>query len=188
MARANSPRHPAVLALALSIAVLSGCASATTPAPTLTNPAPLPSSTPMFSSDAEALAAAKASYERFLEVDDAISQDGGRDPQRLDAVELDPSLTIDKRGYEELSSSGKKVVGKSRIAGFKLQSASANGEVNAYVCLDDTAVGIVDANGSTNYPNAKNVRQTFVVTFVPKDRQLYPSKREPWGKASPCDS
>ena len=62
-----------VSAAALAVAlVLVGCVPTTTPA----SPAPRPSATPVFATEAEALAAATEAYAAYVRVSDQILADG----------------------------------------------------------------------------------------------------------------
>ena len=67
-------------AAALAVAfVLVGCVPTTTPA----SPAPRPSATPVFATEAEALAAATKAYAAYVRVSDQITADGGANPERI---------------------------------------------------------------------------------------------------------
>ena len=71
---------PVILTVAVLFA-LAGCV----PSDSQPSAAPSPSATPVFASDAEALAAAEKAYAAYLKVSDEIANDGGKDPDRIDA-------------------------------------------------------------------------------------------------------
>lgn len=173
-----------VAALLAGLLLIAGCTP--TPAPTKSSAAPSPSATPLFRTDAEALAAAKDAYQRFIDVSDEISHEGGTNPERLETVAQDPLLSLDLQGFAQMRSDGSHTVGNTRLAGITLQAVNSGSVVHAYICIDLSDVGVVDRSGTTSYNNTSTTRQTFVVILSPKGSNLLPSEREPWGGTEPC--
>ncbi len=69
-------RTTKLAAVVIACALISGCL----PTPTNVIPTAVPTGTPVFASEEEALAAAIEAYEAYLAVSDAILPDGGRGP------------------------------------------------------------------------------------------------------------
>jgi hypothetical protein len=169
------------VAVLAAILVLSGCGRSD-PLPTLP---PTPSSTPVFASEEEALAAAEDAYAAYLEVSSSISAAGGADPGRIETVAtrglLDASLT----GYATLRDNKWRTTGETRIAGAQLQFADLDaieGEdvVGIYVCVDYADVDVLDDAGNSVVAPERPDLQAFEVFFDLVDRELIGSSVDAW--------
>src|SRR5690606_24012229 len=86
----------ALAAATVTVAVLlSGCVQQ---GPEVTPP-PEPSTTPIFASDEEALAAATEAYEAYLAMSDLIAQEGGVNPERIESVAVRKALADALEGF-----------------------------------------------------------------------------------------
>ncbi len=155
---------PAIVMAA--VLVLAGC----TPTPPSVTPEPVPSSTPVFASDEDALAAATAAYAKYLVVSDLIARDGGTGVERMKPLVTSDQYTKELAGFKVLTDEGIHAVGSSNFSGARLQSVRepANGitEVTIYACSDATNVRVVDQNGEDVTPPNRPARSPFELAFV----------------------
>jgi hypothetical protein len=166
------------------VALLSGCLP---PDPIIT-PVPDPTSTPVFESEEEALAAAEAAYGEYLRVTDAIFSEGGKDIDRLTDVATGEQLVGDRDGFQQVVEEGLRSTGQTTFDQFSLQQYDANARegvaiVSAYVCDDITGVDVVDSTGHSVVSSSRPNRTYFQVTFdlAPQiPRSLLVSSKEPW--------
>lgn len=136
------------VAVLVGMLALSGCGGSD-PLPTLP---PSPSSTPVFASEEEALAAAKDAYEAYqAAVDRALTT---LDETGLDEVARAAALEAARDSVAELRSSGSHQVGETVVVSVApmdlsgLVDETGGGEAQIYGCLDLTDVGISRADGS----------------------------------------
>lgn len=176
--------RPAAVALVLLAALAaSGCA----PDPTAPH-TPAPTSTPLFASDEEALAAAEEAYAAYVTLTDEILASGGMGVERLDSVATGRQLETDTAELEELASLGYRAIGSTAISDFTLQaydrqSNMGQSVVTAYVCEDVSDVDIVDPSGESVVEPDRPNRVKYALTFDSTDTKssiLLLSSREPW--------
>ena len=163
----------------LSVLVLTGCVGSDPPV----TPAPTPTSTPLFASDAEALKAAEAAYKRFNDVADAVFDAGGVGADRLNAVSVDPLLKESLRDFEDVRAKGLRSTGKVVDRDFRLQSTGPGpaDAVVMYVCEDLSGSDVVDANGHSVVKPSRPDSQLFAIHFTAlKSGTILPSSQEPW--------
>ena len=177
-------------AVLAAVVVLSGC----TPAPHTVTPAPVPSSTPVFASDADALAAATAAYAKYLEVSDQITADGGKNVDRISQF-ITPELFKDEsKSADELSASERHTEGKSSFTVSGLQQYVDGHDGTAilglYICVDVTNVRVVDSAGkdatSASRIDKVPLEVEFRVTTQPKVEVLV-AKNSPWSGKDFCE-
>ncbi|MBC7589830.1 MAG: hypothetical protein H7226_02145 [Salinibacterium sp.] len=159
-------RTPTKIAgLALAVLLLSGCLPQQ---PTATDP-PEASSTPVFDSEEEALAAATAAYTAYLAMSDQIAADGGVNPERLA-----PLVTEDQQGdvvnsFKAYAEDGLRAVGESAfdtvtIAQFENGEKGA-ASIDLYLCLDVSDVQVLNAAGEVKTPPERTDRLPLQVGF-----------------------
>jgi hypothetical protein len=175
----------AVVAVALT---LGGCV----PEEPDRTPAPDPTSTPLFASDEEALAAAEEAYGRYQAVEDEIFAAGGVGSERIREVAVRDALEAAQLGFDELLANGYKGLGRTKFDSFELQQYSPDAVIEdsvvAYVCLDFSEADLVDqANNSIVNPN-RLVRQPFQVSFDTRltTKDLILASRDPWAGLEAC--
>jgi hypothetical protein len=136
---------PAATAL-VAVALLVGCV----PQDPVITPVPEPSSSPVFASDEEALAAATEAYGRYLrKVDEGLITHSSLG---LETVAAGDALEQAKARIHEYIDLGERHVGRISIASISLATAEAvlgsnhRGEpIQIYACLDLSAVDVVDS-------------------------------------------
>jgi hypothetical protein len=171
---------------------LSGCVEGD-PIPTLP---PTPSSTPIFASEEEALAAAEVAYAAYLETSSLISSEGGTDPERIEMVAARELQEASLEGFSTLRENQWRTVGSSTIRTFELQyvdlSVSEGGSEEvlvAYVCVDFSAVDVVDAEGASVVSPDRPDLQAFEVLFdVTPEGVVVPADRDVWDADQVCGS
>ncbi|PRY69330.1 hypothetical protein B0I08_1022 [Glaciihabitans tibetensis] len=147
-------------------------AANTAPATDSTAAAETPTPAPLFSTDEEALAAARATYEGFLAATDAILADSGAGAERLDAFAEPDVVETELQGFQRFNSGGLRLMGQTTIENFALQSRSLANEVvvTAYACANVADVDVVDATGSSVVTDTRPDLTPFELTFsVSKD-------------------
>lgn len=163
--------------------VLGGCGTPTVP------PLPTPTATAAFASDEEALAAAEAAYAAYLEVSRVISEDGGRDPERIEGYAAGDLLASAYEGFASLHDKGWRIEGEARIVKSVLQFVAPTlGEqsVGAYFCVDVSGTDVLNSDGeSVVAPDRADVFAVEVVFDALNEDELVPSITEPW-EASLC--
>ncbi len=185
-------RPAATLAAGLALVLLlAGCVP---PDPIIT-PEPGPGATPVFASDEEALAAATDAFANYLRVSDQILAEGGANPDRLLSVATKEWVNAQSTGFEEartkkLHSVGKTTFDKVSLQQYDSTAADGVGIVRLYLCVDLTAVDVLDANGHSVVSETRPNRIPFEVTFDkssgPANDQLLVANEEKWGGRDFC--
>jgi hypothetical protein len=154
------------------------------------SPGPRPSGTPVFASDEEALAAAEAAYQRYLDVSNAVGKDGWKETARFTEVSRGPALDDDLTAAGDLFDKGLRQVGDLKFDSLTLQRYEADhvGQVliGVYLCLDVSDVDVVDADGHSIVGSERPDRQPLEVDIDDREKDLKVSRSEPWSGASFC--
>lgn len=152
------------LAATVVVAGLCGCAPDPFADPT---PAPTPSGVVSgFASDEEAFAAAEATYRAYV---DALNEVDLARPETFAAVESwleGAALSDSQESLSELRVAGVSVVGDTTLHRVSRHSAG-HSEVVLYVCLDVSAVDLVDSEGRSVTPDGRPDRQALEVALEP---------------------
>jgi len=128
----------ATVALVAALMV-SGCSG---------NDAPAPEPTPLFTSDEEAFAAAEETYRAYV---DALNQVDLSDPETFEAVyawTTGDANAGERTNLSRMHADEWRVAGESIVQGFEGVSAT-EALVQALVCIDVSAVTLVDVDGTT---------------------------------------
>ncbi len=178
-------RAPTSIAtIALAALLLSGCL----PQQSTVTPTPAPSSTPVFASDEEALAAATAAYAAYLAMSDKIAADGGTNPERLKPFVTAEWLKRETEVFNVFAARGITQSGFTSFTNATIQQYSDN-SVSMYVCTDSSDTRVHSSDGVDVTPadrnNLSSLEVTFDVTVVP-DRELRLGGNEPWPGESFC--
>jgi hypothetical protein len=126
---------------------------------------------PLFASDEEALAAARATYQSFLDATDSIGRDGGASSERLYAFATREVADVDRAGFDRFAAAGHHMEGQSSIKTFELQyyaRSALPGEVSvaAYTCVSVAGVDVLDSGGTSVVPETRPDLTPFEVGFV----------------------
>jgi predicted small lipoprotein YifL len=149
----------------LGMLALSGCGGGD-PLPTLP---PTPSSTPVFASEEEALAAAEEAYGAYLDMSNLITSEAGANPDRIAPFVSGRRLADEIDGFEIYSESQIFTVGKDTFEVLDLQrvdETSGDAEVVIYVCWDASNVRLTDASGADVTPAERDVRDLLEIVMV----------------------
>jgi len=177
----------AIGALAVALTTLSGCGTDTP----VEIPTQQPTSTPIFASDEEALAAAQEAYAAYVTTSDSILADGGREPERLKEVATASLYEQELVGYKQIASDGYRGVGSSTFDSVTLQSFQPSSEdgkkvVVIYVCSDVSATDVVDASGNSVISGTRPNRTPFEASFDLVDGRLIASGNDVWTGENFC--
>lgn len=155
---------PLAVALATTF-LLAGCM----PGEPIITPVPEPSSTPIFASDEEALAAATEAYAKYVEVSDLIASEGGSSPERIAPLVSKDRFKEELEAYKQLDASGNHQEGRSKFDGAILQqlidSGSDEASIIFYVCLDQSQAKFIDGDGTDITPVDTSRRSAFEITM-----------------------
>jgi hypothetical protein len=166
--------------------LLAGCGGGD-PIPTLP---PTPTATPIFASEEEALAAAEDAYAAYSEMSDAISSDGGLDPERIAPFVTKAQFEREVETAEYFSSRGLRAVGSPSVTYFELQQFSESAgvaEIVVYVCLDVSETTVLDASGADVTPADREPVVPLEVAFEGDEADaLLVARSEAWSGSSFC--
>lgn len=150
------------------VLLLAGCMGGE-PIPTLP---PTPSTTPVFASEEEALAAAEAAYAAYLEMSNLISSEGGVEPERIAPFVTEERLQVELRGFETLRGLGYRILGPASfevLGTQRVEQSIDEIEVVFYVCWDGSLSRVVDASGVDVTPSDRVDRTTLEVVLRADD-------------------
>ena len=155
-------------------------------------PKPLPSSTPIFASDEEALAAAEEAYGNYQVVEDQIFNAGGTGEEQVRQYATGDALDAALAGFKKFQSAGYHSVGSTAFQVTELQqyvpfAEDGVGVVSIYLCLDVSQVDVVDSSGQSVVAATRPARQAFEASFDQgAGSKLILSTLEPWTGAGVC--
>lgn len=171
------PRTPRrVVALLLAGATLASLAACAPAAPAATNaPTDSPDATeaPIFASDEEALAAAVAAYERYLELDSVIAAEGGVEPDRIRAAVTDAYASELIGQYESQQRNGVIVTGKTTFAQPNLTRNAQQrdqAQIEIYGCAGVGDTRIFNSGGDDITPPDRDVSVPLLLSFESEAR------------------
>jgi hypothetical protein len=162
--RPSLPRVPprrvlTFAALALLAVTLAGCAQPSVEAH------PSPSPTPMFATDAEALAAATKAYARYLMQE--VLKDGGRNADRLRTVATGKQLAAELRGLRKAEANDWRGIGSVSFSSVsELVVLDGGRKVEMQLCEDDSLLSIVDATGVSVISASREPRTLYRVLLA----------------------
>lgn len=122
---------------------------------------PMPSPTaaqtdePIFASDEEALAAAVAAYEAYLDTEQRITQSDDTDSELIRAVTTTEYADELIEQYDSIRQSSLRLEGRGKLDSARLAEHSSDGSVtfvSIYACSDVSGVRVIDQSGSDVTP------------------------------------
>ena len=157
---------PALLIVSLTMLALTGCIADDDPV----IPAPLPTSTPIFASDEEALAAAEEAYGAYLAVSNTVTAGGGSETSSLEPLTTPEMFENLKVSIAQYSENDLHTQGESQFDSLTLQQYIDNGDgsgsVVAYVCLDVQFVRVLNAAGEDVTAPGRDERVPLEIAFA----------------------
>ena len=176
-----------IAALAL-VLLLAGCV----PTAPETSPTPVPTATPVFASEEEALAAAEEAYAAYQAATDSVTAAGGTDGSPLRNLVTPEQYERETAGLAAFAATGWRTVGTSSFDSMIIQSYDDSGfaHISVYVCSDVGAVRLIDDAGTDVTPPSRPNRLPLVVEFEAADRRsnLLISSSDIWDGGDYCDS
>jgi hypothetical protein len=172
------------LVTAAVLVALAGCVPTGGP-----SASPSAHATPVFASDAEALAAAEKAYAAYVRVSDQILVDGGANPERLESLTSSTLYAQELKGFQSTSKNGWHSTGGTKYDHFTLESYSPgdrNAIVTAYVCSDVSGVDVLDASGQSVVSPDRPNRTAFEVTFALTKSRLVLASDDVWTGGGIC--
>jgi hypothetical protein len=158
---------PRVSLIALAAAfLLTGCV----PTDPIVTPNPEPSSTPIFATEEEALAAATAAYAAYqAAVDSGFAT---YETSELANVAGNPALAAARASVESYKAKGKYQVGNSKIDSVSfvnssaiLEPGSSDESVQIYACLDVSGTDVLDSRGVSVLPAGQARRFPLIASL-----------------------
>ncbi|MGW9183903.1 hypothetical protein [Agromyces sp. NPDC055661] len=187
--RRRTVRRGAVAAAAATglALVLAGCVGAPAATPT---PSPADTSAPIFASDEEALAAAEATYGRFIENTTAVTNGGGAAPESLDSVASGDALDEEQAAAQRFREQGLRTTGAVGFRVTNLQSIAEDPygvEITFYVCDDLRQVDLLNGAGESMVVEGRVVDVPYTVVVSGEDADsLRVSEKELWTRDNFC--
>jgi hypothetical protein len=185
------PRTAGLALVLLVAAALSGCVASKRSV----LPDPLPSATPIFATDEDALAAAKDAYAAYLAVSDAILADGGARPERLLDVATESVFESEASGFQKFADRGWHSLGSSKAEIQSVQSydplaTGGRSLITVYACIDVAGVDVLDMNGvsvvSASRPDKTPFQTSFDLKATGED-SLMVSAKDAWTGSDFCN-
>lgn len=178
----------ALAGVVLGALLVTGCAAQD---PT-DRPTPRPTSTPVFASDDEALAAAESAYAEYLQVSDAISADGGANPERMEPFVTPEQLEAFRESVQNFRETGAHTSGATTFDSLTLSQVMDNKDgtaaVVAYACVSVLDVRIFDASNSDVTPSNRDEVVPLEIEFevVDEPREIVLARSEIWSGQDFC--
>jgi len=168
----------------VGVVLLSGCV----PGDPVVTPQPEPSSTPLFASEEEALAAATEAYAAYLAMSDTITSEGGARPERIKPFVSEEQYERELIGFEAYGDQGNHSEGSSQVDSPKLQAYdAATSRVSIYICLDLSGTRVVGPTGETVSPPEASGRLPIEASFVNgSEATIVVDGSEPWSGSDFC--
>jgi hypothetical protein len=181
---------PAIALTATAMFALAACQPDAAPIV----PTPAPSTSPIFASDEEALAAAADAFSAYLLALDDIRHGGGADVERLNGVATADVVNHEASGLAEMKANGERSTGYTHFDSISLQNrtidaASTQNIVIVYLCEDFSDTDVVGKDGKSLISESRQTRWPLEVSFDgtgAADMPLIVSAVEDWTGADFC--
>ncbi|NQX12326.1 hypothetical protein HQQ80_11870 [Microbacteriaceae bacterium VKM Ac-2855] len=183
----------AALALALSLSFsLSGCVGQARERP---DPTATPTWASPFASNKEALAAAVAAFQRYVDVSNEVGMAGFVDVNRIEGVASGSAAEVAISDGNSLNQRGIKQSGPTTIHSplFSSGELRADGrtEVHAYICADISQSRLIDPAGVDVTPRDRADQLDYSLSFVadtPGGSNLVVERSELWSSNERCSA
>ena len=191
-----SPRTRTHAAQIGAILLVLGCLALTSCAPDepVSDAKPTPTVTPLFASEEEALEAARATYEGFLRTAEAIMDEGGLHPERIDEFATPNVADPEKEGFLNIATANERVTGSMVLETVVLQAyrpqvPEGEGIVSIYACVNVADTDVIDENGNSVVSAERSDENVFEVSFdsdISSSTQLRVSSKLLWEAGGVC--
>jgi len=182
-------RTGSLVVAATLLLVLAGCV----PVDSKPSTSPSASATPVFASDAEALAAAEKAYAAYLKVSEAITGDGGASPDRIDPYVTAGQAPREHETYAYFSQNDFHTVGTATFSPPSLEQIEFDklgaAELTVYTCVNASSVRVLDASGTDVTPANREDLTPLEVTLVSSKTtrsRLLISESSRWSGSGVC--
>jgi hypothetical protein len=173
----------------LAGALLAGCADSRDTADKPTKP-PSPTPTPVFTSDADALAAATEVYKQYMKASDDVGHDGGENPERVKPYVNAEGLQHEIESAQKIKDQDARGYGYSKLNNAILQShveKAGVATVRMYVCEDISDVDLRDASGKSLVDSSRSDYIAYVTELTSSDAgQLIIQSSKYWSGGGIC--
>lgn len=140
-----------------------------------------------FESDADALAAARKTYQSYLAASQQVAEDGGSGIERIAPYVSRSEYAAEVASAQYLKKHGLRSIGATKLIKFSLQTANQSaGTVHAYACVDLKDVRVLTRAGKDVTPSNRPARQTSVPEFRYENGRFVLAKDESWSGRSIC--
>jgi hypothetical protein len=178
---------PAIALTAIAMLALAACQPDATPIV----PTPAPSTSPIFASDEEALAAAADAYRAYLAVLDSVYSESGEEADALKEVATSAVFDRELPSIEEMKAANRYSTGRTEFDTVSLQSfapSSTTQTVVIYVCEDFSNTDILDSTGESIVSPDRQIRWPLTVAFdsQPGPAPLVVSDIQDWTGSDFC--
>lgn len=171
-------------AIAAAVALSLGACTQPQPVPTPTHSV---TSTPIFTSDEQALKAATAAYAAYLKVSDTISHDGGADPERIKPYVTSAQLSRELNGFLALSKNHRHTTGETSFDRVALVRRDlAGNEIDLFLCIDIGATRLLNDQGQEIQVENRRSRVPMQVQFTGDRGRLLVSRSDVWSGKNFC--
>ena len=150
------------------------------------SPGPSPStSTPLFADEAEAFAAAEATYRAYIDAVNLANE--GREGTDTQSFLIGEALEAESDSQRQMDDAGTHISGVLKVATFApLDYDTDKGTATAGVCLDISETSIRDANDMDVTPSGRPSLVPLIIGFQTHGRELRISSTQPAEDTSPC--
>jgi hypothetical protein len=156
---ARSPRAR-LAALVVCASILTACA----PTP---EPIPDPTPSPLFASEAEAYAAAEATFGRYIAALNLVDPSDPHTFEPLFDLSGGSVEKTDRKNFSTMHAEKQQLSGDAHVVSFKpISSDSPFHEVLAFACLDVSEVQITNADGSSGVEPGRPAVYPLELRFV----------------------
>lgn len=177
----------AIFVAVATVMLLAGCQSAVVSPASPTRVATASTAVARFSSNAEALTAAKRAYKHYLAITDAIADDGGEGVDRVNNVVTPDVYERELASFSRLKEKRLRVIGNTGILKFIAQSVDLkSGSVSAYACLDLKASRVLNRSGDDVTPKDRPDQYTAIIRFVWQGDRMLLREDNAWSGDSIC--
>jgi hypothetical protein len=154
-------------------------------------PTSVPSSTPVFASNAAALAAVKIAFGGYLAASDAVAHDGGNNVTRLSKWDSRVQYKRDVSSFAKMAANGNHTTGDSNFSDVSIESSNVHhgtAYVVAYICARIGGTQLLNSSGAnvgTGRPLAVPLEVSFISSKVAPNALLV-DRSNSWSGTNFC--